>query len=263
MTSSTARVYPNNPNVRSTAWAGRQLILREIARPTADPATSPMPTPTTTQAMPIATFAVGSSTLAISSGASRIAATAPATAATRVNMAAMRPCRNPEIAAPMSSTMTTASTMFIAASPGPPRAARPLTGSSCQVRECEITLAIPRHGPAAEGEQGVDQPGGEAPDDQLRHPEGRSDESARVLHLSKVQRINQLADRHPGDRRRLGQVRCCDATRFMPVGQHGGHEVTGRRQIQIGQQRRRGDRRRLESGLLGSLPQRGADRVLP
>ena len=58
-----------------------------------------MPTPTITQAMPMAILAVESSTSSISNGASRIAAIAPAIAVTRVNIAVIRPCRNPEIAA--------------------------------------------------------------------------------------------------------------------------------------------------------------------
>lgn len=65
MTSSTARALPNRPRVRSTAWAGRQSMVREIARPTVEPAISPTPTPTMTQAMPMAILAVESWTRSI------------------------------------------------------------------------------------------------------------------------------------------------------------------------------------------------------
>ena len=51
--------------MRSTACAGRQLTRREIALPSAEPASSPMPTPTITQAMPIAILAVESCTKSI------------------------------------------------------------------------------------------------------------------------------------------------------------------------------------------------------
>ena len=115
ITSSTAKALPNRPSVRSTACAGRQLICLEIARPTVDPAISPTPTPKITQAMPMAILAVESSTNPISIGASQIATIAPAMAVTRVNIAVMKPCRKPAMAAATTSRTTTTSTTVIAA----------------------------------------------------------------------------------------------------------------------------------------------------
>src|SRR6478752_1091363 len=154
ITSSTASAFPNRPRVRSTACAGRQLIFREIARPTVDPAISPTPTPTITQAIPIAILAVESSTSPISIGASQIATIAPAIAVT--------------------SRITTTSTQLIpviappsrgASQARPPRSGRRADSAdrslgkprSSHTRQVEDAVGVPRHRPAAQVQQRVDQ----------------------------------------------------------------------------------------------------------
>src|SRR6476620_9064471 len=220
MPSSTASAFPNRPRVRSTACAGRQLIFREIARPTVDPAISPTPTPTITQAIPIAILAVESSTSPISIGASQIATTAPAIAVTSVNIAVTKPCRKPATAAAITSRITTTSTQFIpviappargASQARPPRSGRradsadrslgkPLSSAppsrgasqarpprsgrradsadrslgkplSSNTRQVEEAAGVPRHRPAAQLQQRVDQAGGESQHQQSGHPE--------------------------------------------------------------------------------------------
>src|SRR6478609_7230261 len=274
MTSSTASAFPKRPRVRSTACAGRQLIFREIARPTVDPAISPTPTPTITQAIPIAILAVESSTSPISIGASQIATIAPAIAVTSVNIAVTKPCRKPATAAAITSRITTTSTQLIpviappsrgASQARPPRSGRRADSAdrslgkprSSHTRQVEDAVGVPRHRPAAQLQQRVDQAGGESPHQQVGDPERGAHPAVGQPHLTPVGRIGQFGNRHPGHCRSFRRVDGAHLPRLTPVGQHGADQEAGRGQEQLREQRHRKHRGRVQTRLLVPLAQRG------
>src|SRR6476646_1786214 len=165
-----------------------------MALPIADPATSPIPTPAMTQAMPMAILAPESSTCSISSGARRIAATAPAMAATRVNIAVISPWRYPEMAARITNSTTTTSTTLIGGRPDRP------WPRSRHSRQVEHLGSIPRLRPTTEVEQDIDEPCRETPDQQIRHRKCRTDKAAGVFDNPAVGGVDQIGHRHSGDR---------------------------------------------------------------
>ena len=143
--------------------------------------------------------------------------------------------------------------------PTPPRRRCSMwSGSVAQHRR------VPRPRPADEVEQPVDDPGGEAPQDQSlsrADQEARARSSRRVPDREPVRRVEQLARSAPGTPRapRAGRRRRTGA-RLAPPAEHRGHREVARRQPQLAAAPRNLDPGRVEPGLLLRLAQRGRAR---
>ena len=122
----------------------------------------------------MAILAVESSTCSISNGASRIATIAPAIAVTRVNIAVIRPCRNPEMAAAITSSTHDDVDDRRSTGRSAPRAVR----SSQPAGRSTFRSQGPAQPPSSSSD--IDQAGGESPDQQVGHLERRTDVAARV-----------------------------------------------------------------------------------
>ena len=121
---------------------------------------------------------------------------------------------------------------------------------------------VPGTIPARNGEQPVEDPGGEAPHRHARNLERRADEPAGIAHAQPVGRVDELGDRHPVHSGDLGRVTGPDRGRLAPPAEDGRHLERRHGQRQRRQDSEDVDAGRIEAGLLVRLAQRRAHRPI-
>ena len=188
-----------------------------------------MPTPTTTQAMPIAILAVESSTCSISRGASWIATIGPGDRGDQGEHGGDQAL--PEAGDRGRDDQQHHDDVDDRSSADPPGTFP--DACSPQVRQVEEPPACHGSDQPPSVQQHVDQTGGEAPDEQVGDLEGGPDEAAGMPHLAPVRADRPAPRPAPWPPRRSPRVHRPDLAGFAPVGQHRDDQEPGRRQVEI------------------------------